>query len=141
MSYARNGKLSAYVVTLIAMVREDEQKGSAGFDCIGDFIIKRRTRTHVARRDPASHAATLQFFNDLQSNRSVFADVADKDEKIGVGEVVEAPRYAGEGRGRFDCAGNLSVRIRSDTLNALHEFIKSSPVFLGRREIDPESVS
>src|SRR5262249_12539686 len=85
--------LTPNVFTLVATFREDQQHCPAGLDRLGDLVVERTARSHIARRDPARHAAPLQFVNDFKCSRPVFADMANKHEKIGVGH---GPKAAAE---------------------------------------------
>src|SRR5262249_29284369 len=56
---AGDGDFAADVFAVVAPLGEDQQHRPAAVDGIGDLVVEGPARAHIARRDPAAHAATL----------------------------------------------------------------------------------
>ena len=82
LALAGDGDLAADVFALVALIGEDQQHRQAVIERRCDLVVERLARRDVARGDPTQHAAPLQFADDLQRRRAVFADVADEQEGV-----------------------------------------------------------
>ena len=105
VTFTGDRHLAANILVLVAALGKDQKHRLAGFDRINYLIIEWSAWLHVAWRDPARHATTLQLAHDFQCGRSIFADM-----------VVNLPSPPSDVRSRFRTvkAGALSLGGRGD---------------------------
>jgi hypothetical protein len=150
MALAGDRDLAADVFVLVAMLGEDQQHCPAGFNRLGDLVVKRLTRAHVARRDPARQATPLQLVDDFERGRPVFANMADEQEEIGHGPgaqlrpntVATLPSFPSKNRASCFRSGSTATRsIASVEKQIQQTAIINILCFLGCRARVPKSIA